>query len=178
MSLHSQLPQLLREKAASSPELLLPTSHLATKYTNLQANALDALWAAKQSGYSEQHEYDLRRAHVDAAKLDERVSRRLAGLGIRKKVAKALQELDNRTIAGFDARAYTISAPAEETFWAALERHKVCFSQVHNPNECPIHNKGHEQEALLPLIVSDLSELAKVGDSKAVARRKELVGQL
>ncbi len=45
---------------------------------------------------------------------------------------------------------------------------------MHNP----IHDKGPEQEALLPLIVAELSELAKAGDSEALARRKELVGQL
>ena len=46
-------PQLLREKAAISPELLRPTSHLATRYTKLQASALAAVWAAKQPGFSE-----------------------------------------------------------------------------------------------------------------------------
>ena len=64
------------------------------------------------------------------------------------------------------------------TFWAVLEHQKLRFSQVHNPTQCPIHDKGPEPEALLPLIVTELSELAKVGDSKAVARRKKLVGQL
>ena len=171
-------PQLLREKAAISPELLRPTSHLATRYTKLQASALAAVWAAKQPGFSEQREYDSRRVEVDDAELDERVSRRLARLGIRNKVAKVLPKLQNRSVAGFDASAYTITVPAEETFWAVLEHHKVRFSQVHNPTQCPIHDKGPEQEALMPLIVAELLELAKVGDSKAVARRKELVGQL
>jgi len=44
-------PQLLRDKAVSHPELLVPTSAQSKVYTKLQASTLAATWAAQQAGF-------------------------------------------------------------------------------------------------------------------------------
>ena len=53
------LPQMLRAKAATHPELSR-AGHLAKQYTALQANTLAALWAAEQKGFDEVREVEER----------------------------------------------------------------------------------------------------------------------
>ena len=175
-------PQLLRDKAVNLPELLAPTSPLTKVYTKLQASTLAARWAAQQVGFDEQQEHDTRRAEAEAADLEERVAKRLARLGIRAKALKARASPSasvDLSVAVFDASTYQITAPAEETFWKVLEHHKVRYSQVHNPTQCPIHDAGPEQELTLPLVVAELAALAlEEGNRKNTARRAKLVGEV
>ena len=67
------LPQLLRAKAASHPELAR-AGHLAKQYTRLQANTLAALWAAERKGFGELCEVEERLAAAKKHDLDKLVA--------------------------------------------------------------------------------------------------------
>ena len=110
------------------------------------------------------------------------MAKRLKRLGIRSKmpeVQAARHASVDLTVAVFDPSTYQITSPAEETFWKVLEHYNVRYSQVHNPTQCPIHDAGPEQEATLPLVVAELTALARdTGSRKNSARRAQLVGEI
>ena len=105
----------------------------------------------------------------------------MAALGIRSNsVQKPTRAKSDWSVNNFDASGWALTSPAKETFWNVLEHRGVRFTEVSNPTQCTIHDKGPVDEATLAEVVVELNVLCQAAAVTAAntRHRKVLVTEM